>query len=146
MNVITTRFSPVSPIDAAFDDFFRGFFVRPVGGSQTADPRTAFAMDVVEDDRGYTVHADIPGVKKEDIQISIDGNRVEISATVKREREARDGERVLKVERASGSIGRTFTLAAEVDSATAQAKYADGVLELVLPKKVAPSARQIAIQ
>lgn len=146
MNVITTRFTPVHPIDAAFDDFFRGVFARPAGAVRSGDTRTAFPMDVVEDDRGYTVHADIPGVKKEDIQISIDGNRVEIATTVKREREARDGERVLKVERAQGAVGRTFTLASEVDAGTAQAKYADGVLELVLPKKVAPTARQIAIQ
>jgi HSP20 family protein len=136
----------VTPIDAAFDDFFRGFFVRPVTGSPSVEARSAFAMDVVEDERGYTVHADLPGVKKEDIQISIDGNRVEIGATVKREHETRDGTRVLKVERVSGAVGRTFTLAAELDAATAQAKYENGVLELVLPKKVAPSARQIAIQ
>jgi HSP20 family protein len=141
----TARFVPAASLDHAFDDLFRGFLSRPVASPAT-ERRTPFAMDVTEDDRSYVVHADLPGVKKEDIQISIDGNRVEINASVKREVEAKEGIRVLKVERVQGAVGRTFTLAQEVDSDAAQAKYADGVLELTLPKKIAPTARQITIQ
>lgn len=140
-----TRFTP---IDEMFDDLLRGFFVRPVGfeGTQGAVAPMQMKVDVREDDKAYTVHADLPGVKKEDIQVHIDGNQVSLAAEVRREKEVKEGERVLRSERYMGRVGRSFTLAAEVDSNAAQAKYADGVLELVLPKKTTPGAKQLTIQ
>ena len=101
-----TRFSPV---DDAFDDLFRGFFMRPV--RMEGVPEMQIKMDVKEDDKGYTVHADIPGVKKDDIHVTIDGNQVAISAEVKNEKEVKDGEKVLRSERYYGKVSRAFTLA-----------------------------------
>jgi len=85
-------------------------------------------------------------VNKDDIQIGIDGNQVSISAEVKRRSEQKEGSRVLKTERFYGKASRSFSLASEIDSGGAQAKYTDGVLELVLPKKATATAKQIAVQ
>jgi HSP20 family protein len=109
-------------------------------------PQMQIKMDVKEDDQAYTVHADIPGVKKEDIHVSIEGNQVSISAETRVEKEEKKGEKVLRSERYVGKVARSFTLANEVDEAKAQAKYNDGVLELTLPKKAVSAARKLAIQ
>jgi HSP20 family protein len=92
------------------------------------------------------VAADLPGVKKEDIQVAIDGAQVTLSAEVKREKEVAEGERVLHVERAYGKVSRSFTLPQELDEAKAEAKFRDGVLELTLPKKAAAARKAITIQ
>ena len=137
-----TRFSP---FDDTLDDLFRGFFVRPVNfdGPVAA---AQFRVDVSESDQAYRLHAEIPGVKKEDIQITIDGDTVAIGAEVKKEKDAKNGDRVLRSERCYGKLYRAFTLGQSVDEAGASAKYADGVLELTLPKKAAVQAKRITIQ
>ena len=135
-----TRFNPV---DDAFDDLFRGFFMRPV--RMEGVPEMQIRMDVREDDKGYTVHAEIPGVNKDDIHVTIDGNQVAISAEVKNEKEVKEGEKVLRSERYCGKVSRAFTVGQDVDEEAAQAKYSDGVLELVLPKKAAARARRLSI-
>ena len=143
-----TRYDPfnLSRVDpfSDIDDLFKGFFVRPVAFE--GQPQMQIKMDVKENDGNYTVHADIPGVKKEDIHVTIEGNQVSISAEVKKEKEEKQGEKVLRSERYYGKVARSFTLAQDVDEATAQAKYADGVLELTLPKKAVSSAKKLAIQ
>ncbi|HEX5464214.1 MAG TPA: Hsp20/alpha crystallin family protein [Burkholderiales bacterium] len=136
-----TRFSP---FEDAFDELFKGFLVRPVGANDSVPAR--FQVDIVENEKAYTVRADLPGVKKEDINVAINGNEVAISAETRSEREAKDGERVLRSERRYGKVHRAFSLGQDVDEAGATAKYADGVLELTLPKKVATSARHLTIQ
>ena len=103
-------------------------------------------MDVKEDEKTYAVHADIPGVNKDDIHVSIDGNTVSISAEVKKSAEQKEGEKVLRRERHVGRVGRSFALEHEVDEASASARYQDGVLELVLPKKTAAAAKRLAVQ
>jgi HSP20 family protein len=138
-----TRFTP---FDETFDDLLRGFFVRPMTFEGAPANAPQIRMDVKEDEKNYVVHADIPGVSKEDIHVDIDGNQVSISAEVKRRAEQKDGERVLKTERFYGKTARAFSLASEIDAGAAQAKYADGVLELVLPKKAVTNAKQITIQ
>ncbi len=135
-----TRYSPV---DDAFDDLFRGFFMRPVRMEGTPDMQ--IKMDVKENDKGYTVHAEIPGVKKDDIHVNIDGNQVSISAEVKNEKEVKEGEKVLRSERYYGKVSRAFTLGQDVDEGAAQAKYSDGLLELTLPKKAVTRAKRLAI-
>ena len=135
-----TRFSPV---DDAFDDLFRGFFMSPV--RMEGVPEMQIKMDVREDDKAYTVHADIPGVKKDDIHVTIDGNQIAISAEVRNEKESKEGEKVLRSERHYGKVSRAFTLGQDVDENTAQARYNDGVLELTLPKKAAARARRLSI-
>lgn len=125
------------------DDLFRGFFVRPV--DYEAGPR--ISIDVREDDKSYTVHADLPGVKKEDIDIQVEGNVVRISAESRQEREEKQGERVIRSERYVGRVMRSFTLGMDVDDSAASAKFENGVLELSLPKKpVAESRRKISVE
>ena len=136
-----TRYSPV---DDAFDDLFRGFFMRPV--RMEGAPEMQIKMDVKEDDKGYSVHAEIPGVKKDDIHVTIDGNQVAVSAEVKNEKEVKEGEKVLRSERYYGKVSRAFTLGQDVDEGAAQAKYSDGVLELVLPKKAVTKAKRLSIE
>ena len=127
------------------DDFFRGFFVRPVEfGSQAEAP--AIKVDVKETAEGYAVHAELPGVKKEDIHVHIDGAVIAISAERKQDREVKDGERVLRTERYFGKVSRSFQLGQEIDEARANAKFTDGVLELTLPKKATPQARRLVIE
>jgi HSP20 family protein len=126
------------------DDLFKGFFVRPM--QLEGQPHMEIRMDVKEDDNAYTVHADIPGVKKEDIHVSIEGNQVSISAETKVEKEEKKGEKVLRSERYVGKVARSFTLPHDIDEAKAHAKYNDGVLELTLPKKAVSAAKKLAIQ
>jgi len=98
-----------------------------------------------EGDKAYTVHAEMPGVKKEDIHVTIDGNTVSISAEVKKDSEEKEGEKVLRSERYYGKVSRSFGLGQEVDEASASAKFNDGVLELVLPKKAPTASRTLTI-
>ena len=137
-----TRFSP---FDEAFDDLFRGFLVRPVSYEHPAGV-AQFRVDVSENEKAYTLRAEIPGVKKEDINITIDGDTVAISAEVKSEKDVKNGDRVLRAERYYGKVYRAFTLGQAVEEAGTHAKYADGVLELTLPKQAAVQAKRIAIQ
>ncbi len=132
-----------NPVDDAFDDLFRGFFMRPV--RIEGAPDIQIKMDVREDDKVYTVNAEIPGVKKEDIQVSINGNQVAISAEVKQQREVKEGEKVLRSERYYGKVSRAFTLGQDVDEEAAEAKYSDGVLQLTLPKKAAAKSKQLTV-
>lgn len=137
----------IDPFNDLVDDLFKGFFVRPMSfgnGLQAAEaPR--IRVDVAETEAAYVVSAELPGVRKEDIQVSIDGAQVTLSAEVKREREAAEGNRLLHVERSYGKASRSFTLPQELDEAKAEARFRDGVLELTLPKKAAAARRQIEI-
>lgn len=126
------------------DDLFRGFFLRPVRMEQVQAPQ--MKIDVSENETAYTVRAEIPGVKKDDIEISVDGNQVSISAEVKSEKSEKDGERVLRKECFSGRAYRSFTLPQELDDKTAEAKYVDGILTLTLPKKKAVTAKKLEIK
>lgn len=132
-----TRFEPFRN----FDDIFKGFMVRPV--LHELEPE--IKMDVAEDDKAYTVRAEIPGVKKEDIKVAVDGNQVSISAEVKKEKEEKEGKKVVRSERYYGKVYRSFSLGQEVDQNAAKAKYSDGVLELTLPKKPGTAGKEISV-
>jgi len=139
-----TRFDPFNEL---VDDLFKGFLVRPVaydGRANGALPR--MKVDVAEKNGAYTVTAELAGVKKDDIQVTIDGAEVTLSAEVKREKEVTQDERVLHAERTFGKVSRSFSLPQEVDEAKAEAKFRDGVLELTLPKKAAAARKQVTIQ
>ncbi len=137
-----TRYDPFDIGFEPFDNLFRGF-LHPVRLEQDAPQ---IKMDVKEEENAYRVHAEIPGVKKDDIHVSVEGNTVSISAETKKESEEKEGEKVLKRERYYGKVARSFTLANEIDESNASAKYTDGVLELVLPKKQRANIRKLSIQ
>jgi HSP20 family protein len=139
-----TRLSVYDPFADVFPELFRGFLqpTRESGAGEGPEMR----IDVKEANGEYVVHAEMPGVKKEDIAVRIDGNRVAIQAEVKRESEQKEGERVLRSERYYGSVARSFTLASELDDSKASARFENGVLTLTLPKKAAPEAKRLQVQ
>src|SRR5690348_16529131 len=98
-----------NPLDSALDDLMRGFLVRPMNFEHSAT-QTQMRVDVSENENSYSVRAELPGVKKDDINVSIDGNQVEISAEVKNEKEVKEGETVLRSERYYGKLYRAFAL------------------------------------
>lgn len=137
---LLTRFDPFRD----FDDLFNSFMMNPVArGGAAIEPQ--IKMDVTESDGKYIVKAEIPGVKKDDIHVTIDGNRVSITAEIKQEKETKNGERVIRSERSYGMSTRSFNLAEEIDQNKTEAKYTDGVLELALPKKPGAARKEIAI-
>ena len=142
MNSLVTRGS-------LFDDFFKdiapGFYVRPLHGEGVPSP-SQIKVDVKETDGGYTVHAEVPGVPKEDIQVSIEGNVVSLRAEVRQHDQKTEGEKVLRSERYFGSVARSFQLPVDVDAAQAKANYDNGVLTLTLPKKQGGSAQRLSIE
>lgn len=128
-----------------FESALRRFFAPVAFEADT--PALKMRVDVTEKDNAYLVKADIPGVKKEDINVRIDGNIVQIDAEVKREKETKgNGEKILRSERYWGNISRTFSLAQDVDDSKVVAKYADGVLTLELPKKASSETKKITVQ
>ena len=135
-----TRFDPFLDIEDVFDRFMMRPLMR--GGMET-EPQ--IKMDVKEMDGGYRIDAEIPGVNKDDIHITIDGKRVSISAEVKQEKEVKEGERLIRCERSYGMTTRSFNLADEVDQSKVLAKYNNGILELTLPKKPGTARKEIAI-
>jgi HSP20 family protein len=137
-----TRFNP---LEDTFDNLFRGLPVWIPSPERRAATPAQFRMDVTENEKEYQVLAEMPGVKKEEISITINGNEVAVSAEVKHEKVVKNGDTVLCAERYYGKIERQFSLGQEVDEASAQAKYNDGVLELTLPKKAAAAAKRLAV-
>lgn len=129
-----------------FNDAFRSL-MRPLRWDMAeAAAAPEIRLDVTENEGRYTIKADIPGVRKEDIDIRIDGPVVSLSAEVKKEKEEKDGERVLRSERSYGWARRSVTLGSDVDSDRAEAQYSNGVLELTLPKKASADAKRLSIR
>ncbi len=136
---------PRSIFDDLFKDFAPAFYVRPLHGDALPDP-SKIKIDVKEDDAAYTVHAEIPGVAKDDIQVSVEGNVVSLRAEVQQKDEKKEGEKVLRSERYYGAVERSFQLPADVDAAQAKAKYDNGVLTLTLPKKQSGATQRLKIE
>lgn len=134
------RFDPFTNMD----DFFKGFGIRPfLSEIETA---SLIKIDLTENDKTYTIRAEIPGVNKEDIKVQVDSNRVSISTETKREKEEKEGERIICHECYQGSSYRSFTLDSAVDETKAEAKYENGILELTLPKLNGSTAKQIIVK
>jgi HSP20 family protein len=127
-----------SDLSRSFDRLFDSAF-----GAETA--LRSPSLDVAETDGGYNVSIDLPGVAKDDVKITIDGRRVNISAQTQREETKKEGERVIYRERAASSFARSFTLPEEVDQDASQAKLDSGVLLLSLAKKRAAAAKHLTI-
>lgn len=138
------RLSVYDPFAEVFPELFRGL-LTPARAS--APEALEIRIEVREYANAYQVQAELPGVRKDDIQVQIDGNRVSISAEVKREAvDKPESERVLRSERFYGQLARSFALATEIDDKQASARFEQGILTLTLPKQTAPSARKITIQ
>ena len=133
-----------NPFDELFNEFGKGFWLKPV--AMPGAEELKMKLDVEEDDKAYTVHAEIPGVRKEDIQVDVDGGQVSIRAEVKKEKEEKKGEKVIHSERYYGVVSRSFSLPVEVDEKGTVAKYKDGVLDLTLPKKAGNGSKRINVQ
>jgi len=139
-----SRYDPFSiePVS----DMFHGLF-RPLRSMISSDdaPLSDMKIDVTESDASYQVKAELPGVDKKDIDVKIDGNVVSINAKVERNKETREGERVIRRERYAGAISRSFSLARDLDEAKSVAQYQDGVLSLTLPKKAPSEQKRLQI-
>jgi len=133
-------------IDEMLDDLFKGYFVRPMRYAGEMPEMQMIKMDVKEGDKEFTVHAELPGVNKDDIHVTIEGNNVAVSAEVKKTSEKKEGDKVLRSERYYGKVYRSFALGQDVDETSARAKFENGVLELVLPKKVVTAAKKLTIE
>jgi HSP20 family protein len=146
MNAIIRR----DPLGSLLDDFFSDYFTRsswPVAGRSLDRPAAMLArMDVVDRGDSYAVTLDLPGVKKEDIQITVEGSRVAIKAETKSQAEKKDGEKLLYTERSATSYARSFELPSEVTEEKADASYENGVLQLVLPKRAQVAGRRLNVR
>jgi len=142
-----TRFDPFGSV-VGFDPFrnFDEFFYMPrMPVFRTTPSEPEMKMDLTEDDKTYYLKAEIPGVRKEDIHVAIDGNEVTITAEMKKETEEKKGATVLRSERYYGRWSRNFTLGNTVEESKAEAKYTDGVLMLTLPKKVGMTVKEVVV-
>lgn len=126
-----------------FEDAVRSI-MRP-WRMETAESAPRIRIDLAEQNGNYAVRAEIPGVRRDDIDVRIDGNLVTISAEVKKDWEEKKEGRMLRTERQYGYASRSFTLASPVDESRADAKYENGILELTLPKKAAASTKRLSI-
>lgn len=126
-----------------FDDGFDRLFGLPAT-TDAKGPRVP-VLDLSESDKAYTVTLELPGVAKEDVQVSVDGRRVTVQAETKKEAEKKEGDRVVYRERSVSSYSRGFTLPSDVDEASSVARLENGVLTLTLNKRAAPAAKKLTI-
>lgn len=134
------RFSPFRELEEMWKDM--NMRMRPLMGE--TESLGDIRLDVSEDDKCYVVKADVPGVSKDDIKVSIDGDRVSIEAEVKRETEEK-GQNTVYRERYFGKLQRSFKLGSAIDDSKADAKYENGVLELTLPKTASGTTHQLEV-
>jgi HSP20 family protein len=136
-----TRFDPFS---SSFEDLFKGTLLRPMRRAFDV-AEVEIKMNVTRTDGAYQVEAEMPGVKKEDIHVSVDGSVVTITGEVKSEKEEKKGDQVLRAERYFGKVERTFSLPQNVDEAHVEAKYSNGILKLTLPLREKSKAKAIEV-
>ena len=131
-----------------FDEFFSDFFNRTAQAQRQPElPSVARArIDVIDKGDRYEVHVDLPGVKKEDIHVNVEGARVSIAAETKAERNVDNGERVLHTERYAASYARSFELPAEVTEDGAEARFENGVLTLALPRRATVTSKRLTVR
>jgi len=137
-----------SLVDELFADFFHRANV-PAARQTTAAAVSRARMDVLDKGGNYEVKVDLPGIRKNDIHVGIEGARVSINAESKDSSETKNGtngDKVLYSERYSTSYARSFELPAEVTEEGADARFEDGVLTLLLPKRAATVSKRIAVK
>lgn len=137
-----------APFGSLFDEFLADFgrdWMAPMRWTPELPLVARARMDVVDKGASYEVTVDLPGVKKEDINVAVEGARVSITAESKTEKEVKEGERVLHSERYAARYARSFELPAEVTETGADARFDNGVLTLTLPKREPVAAKRLAI-
>ncbi|HEY8025667.1 MAG TPA: Hsp20/alpha crystallin family protein [Burkholderiaceae bacterium] len=144
----TTPFSfrrvPVGGIDSLFDNLVEDYFAP--AGAAASRAHVSPRIDVTESASAYVVEAELPGVTKENVKISVEGKVVTLEAEIKRATERKEGETVVFAERTTEKFSRSFKLAADVDDARSVAKLENGILTLTLPKKEDLRPKQIQVQ
>ena len=140
LNTLTGYEPLTGRLDRVLDELF-----RPTLWQAPASELAPMRVDVKETAEAYTVSAELPGLKKDEIQVEIEGNEVTISAETRRE-EKKEGEKYLRLERSFGKTARRFALPQDLDETKAVAKFTDGVLELTLPKKAAQAVKRIEVR
>lgn len=136
----TRRVAP-STLSRAIDHLFDDRYFSDT----SSEPRVP-ALDVVESDAAYTLTFDLPGLAKDQVKVTVQSRRVSIEAgTAPAAPQSKEGERVLYRERATPFYARTISLPAEVDQTTSSAKFENGVLTLVLAKRVPTGATVLDI-
>jgi HSP20 family protein len=124
-------------LDRVFESSFGSIF-RPLGSLNRWNP----AVDVYQDNEQFTVYAELPGLKKEEIEISLNGDTLTIGGERKHEAKADQG---FRSERYFGKFQRSLTLPVAVNSEKVNATYKDGILKVVLPKAEAAKPKQIPV-
>lgn len=134
-------------VDELFSDFFHRSTV-PAARHSNGTAVSRARMDVLDKGGNFEVKVDLPGIRKDDIHVGIEGARVSINAESKDSSETKDanGDKVLYSERYSTSYARSFELPAEVTEDGADARFEDGVLTLLLPKRAPTVSKRIAIK
>lgn len=140
------RFDPF----AGLEDVFRANLLRePAAPAREeeyeAAPEPEMRTDVTEDEQTYYAKVEVPGVRKGDIDVAVDGNRITITVEARRE-PLRTGEQELYTERYVGRAGRIFSLPEEIDGERSTAAYEGGLLSLTLPKKREGASRHLPIR
>ena len=134
----------LDPLTNRMGKLFQNFLWRPTSLFANDDD-VELKLDIFEKDNNYIVRADLPGVKREDIQVDIDGSQVSIAAEMRREKQEKTGESIVYSERYQGRVFRTLSLDCAVDQNGAQARYVDGVLELTLPKNAGLTQKRLTV-
>lgn len=145
MTSVQVRREPFSAFDEFFNDVFARAGVPLVARGSELPSAVRARMDVIDKGASYEVHVDLPGVKKDDINVTIEGPRVSIAAETKTERETKNGERVIHSERYQANYARSFELPSEVTEDGAQAAFENGVLKLTLPKRAAVLSKRLTV-
>lgn len=130
--------------DNDFERMFEGL-LRPMGLIEEAGGQLAFPLDVAERENEYVIRAEIPGVKKDDISVTLENGVLTIAAETKSEREEKEGERLVRQERRYGKYVRSLRLGTQIDEKKIKASYKDGVLELLLPKAEEVKPKKILV-
>ena len=136
-----------SPWDMFGDlDTFFDRFVRPMRYA-AVEPGSAIVppVDVEETDHEYVVRTELPGVKKEDLDVSIQDGVLTINAETRYETEEKKGGRIIRQERRYGKYVRSLRLGTDVDSSKVKAEYKDGVLRVILPTREEAKPKQIQV-
>lgn len=138
------RFEP--PLfESPLNRLFEAWNILPQFAEETLAAKWAPACDIYETEKEIVVKAELPGLNKEDVHVSIDNNLLSIQGERKFEEETKK-ENFYRVERSYGEFLRTFTLPAFVDTTKINAEFKDGILSLILPKKEEAKPKQIEVK